>query len=306
MIEVDKTHGLIAAPHTPMDAGGEVRLELIEAQADLLARNGVAGAFVCGTTGEGLSLTMAERRAVAERWVRAAAEGFRVIVHVGHTALPAARELAAHAQKIGAFAIGTLPPIFFKPPGVAELVVFSSRVAAAAPELPFYYYHIPAMTGVVLPMQDYLAAASEAIPNAAGVKFTHEDLADYAACLALGGGRLDCLFGRDEVLLSALALGAEGAIGSTYNFAAPLYLRLIEAFRAGDLATARRLQATSMAIIRAVQRQGPGVVGFKHVMAMIGLDVGPVRPPLRPLGDEQVRALRAELEEIGFFEVCST
>jgi N-acetylneuraminate lyase len=201
--------------------------------------------------------------------------------------------------------MGAMPSIFFKPRGVDELVDYAAAVAAAAPELPLYYYHIPALTGVVLPMSDFLAAAAEKIPNIAGVKFTFEDLMDYAACRALAGGRFDCLFGRDEILLSALALGAQGAIGSTYNFAAPLYHRIIAAFEAGDLAAARELQAKSMATIRAVRRCGHGVVGFKQVMAMIGLDMGPPRPPLRPLADEQARALRAELEEIGFFEFCS-
>ena len=301
----EKTRGLIAAPHTPMDANGDVCLEKVEQQAELLARNGVAGVFVNGTTGEGMSLTVQERLDLVERWTRVAPEQLRVIVHVGHTALRASRAMAAHAQKLGAWGVGTMPPIFFRVRNVEELVGYCARIAAAAPELPFYYYHIPAMTGVTLPMADYLALAGERIPNAFGVKFTFEDLMDYATCLHLDGGRFDCLFGRDEILLSALSLGAEGAIGSTYNFAAPLYLKLIEAFAAGDLATARALQGQSMAIIQAVLRHGGGVAGFKAVMGMIGLDLGPVRPPLTPLRDAAAAALRAELDEIGFFDFCS-
>jgi N-acetylneuraminate lyase len=303
---LDKTVGLIAAPPTPMHADGDLRLELIDRQAELLARNGVVGAFVCGTTGEGPSLTVQERLDVAERWAAAAPDGFRVIVHVGHTSLRVSRELAAQAQRIGAWGIGAMPPIFFKPTDVDDLAASTARIAAAAPGLPFYYYHIPALTGVRFAMREFLSAAAAVTPNIAGVKFTHEDLMDYAACLALAGGRFDCLFGRDEILLSALVLGARGAIGSTYNFAAPLYYRIIEAFGAGDLATARELQARSMAMIQAVYRQGHGVAGFKHVMAMIGLDVGAVRPPLRPLSDEKLRALRADLERIGLFDFCCT
>jgi len=300
----EKTQGLIAAPCTPMDEHGELRLERVEKQAEMLARNGVAGVFVGGTTGEGPSLTVGERMELVERWTAVAPPGFRVLVHVGHTCGRDSRALSEHAREAGAGGVGALPPIFFRPRSLDDLVAWSAHVAEAAGDLPFYYYHIPSMSGVNFPMRRYLEAAGPQIPNLAGVKFTYEDLMDYALCRQLDGGRFDCLFGRDEILLSALALGARGAIGSTYNLAAPLYRRLIAAFDAGDLAAARACQQNSIAMIQAVERQGPGVVGFKEIMRMIGLDLGPVRPPLRPLSAEQVRALRAELEQIGFFEWC--
>jgi len=301
----DKTQGLIAAPPTPMDSEGELWLARVDKQAEMLARNGVAGVFVGGTTGEGPSLTVAERMALVERWTAAAAAaGLRVIVHVGHTSGRDSRTLARHAAQAGAWGIGALPPFFFRPRGLDELADWCVHVASAAPELPFYYYHIPSMTGVTFPMRRLLGAAAGKVPNLAGVKFTCEDLMDYALCRELDGGRFDCLFGRDEILLSALALGARGAIGSTYNLAAPLYRRLLAAFDAGNLAEARDCQRKSVAMIQAVERQGPGVVGFKEIMRMIGLDLGPVRPPLRPLTPEQSRALWNELEHIGFFEWC--
>src|SRR5690242_19477076 len=110
-------HGLVAAPHTPMTAAGEVNLRDIEQQAQLLVEGGVIAAFVCGTTGEGLSLTSEERKAVAERWVKVAPASLPLIVHVGHTSAGEARALAAHAQKIGARAVSALAPFFFKPAG---------------------------------------------------------------------------------------------------------------------------------------------------------------------------------------------
>ena len=301
----EKTRGLIAAPFTPMKPDGEVDLDRIGALAEFLARNGVLGVFVCGTTGEGLSLTVQERMDVVRRWVDVAGEILRVIVHVGHTALRDAQAMASHAAEVGAWGVGTIPSIFYRPGSVDDLVDFAARIAPAARDLPFYYYHIPALTGVNFPMVEFLQAGAERIPNLAGVKYTCEDLMGYLLCRELDGGRFDCLFGRDEMLLSALAMGAEGAIGSTYGLAAPLYLRLIDAFRAGDLATARELQVKSAAMIEAIRRQGFGVVGFKQVMQMIGMDMGPVRPPLRPMPAEHCDALRAELQQIGFFEFCN-
>ena len=301
----EKTRGLIAAPPTPMKADGEIDLDRIGQLAEFLARNGVLGAYVCGTTGEGLSLTVQERMDVARRWADVAGEALRVIIHVGHTSLRDAQALASHAAEVGAWGIGAIPSIFHRPEGIDDLVDFAARIAAAAPDLPFYYYHIPVLTGVNFPMAEFLRAGAERIPNLAGVKYSHENLMDYTLCRQMEAGRFDCLFGRDEMLLSALVLGAEGAIGTTYNLAAPLYLRLIDAFRAGDLETARELQGKSMAMIRAGQRQCLGVAAFKHMMQMVAMDVGPVRSPLRPLTAGQQDALRAELEEIGFFEFCS-
>ncbi|HEX6972063.1 MAG TPA: dihydrodipicolinate synthase family protein, partial [Limnochordia bacterium] len=292
--------GLIAAPLTPFYPDGSVHLDAIDRLAEHLVACGVAGAFVCGTTGEGLSLTTAERQAVAERWVRAARGRLRVIVHVGHTALGEAQALARHAQEIGAAALAALAPCFFRPPSVAALVDVCAAIARAAPRLPFYYYHIPAMTGVGLPAYDFLQAAAGRIPTLAGVKFSADDLVDFERCAGLAGGRFEMLYGRDEMLLAALAVGARGAVGSTYQFAAPLYGRLLAAWRAGDLPKARAEQRWSAEIVAVLARYGV-LAAQKAVMQMIGIDCGPVRPPLVPLDAGAARRLRSELEAIGFY-----
>jgi len=300
---VEKVRGLIAAPFTPMRADGSVNLDAVGPYADLLHRNGLAGAFICGTTGEGLSLTTRERMDLAERWVRETAgrEPFRLIVHVGHTSLAECRILAAHAQAVGARGIGATGPSFFRPRTVEDLADFCAAAASAAPDLPFYYYHIPSMTGVNFLMIDLLHAVAGRIPNFAGIKFTSENLMDYGLCLAFDGGRYDMLFGRDEILLAGLALGAQGAVGSTYNFAAGLYRRILEAFGTGDLETARSLQGRSMEMVRLlVQFHGSALASGKAVMKAVGLDCGSVRLPARSLKPEQERALRADLEKMGF------
>lgn len=296
--------GLIAAPFTAFHADGSLNLPLIEKQTASLIANGVAGAFVCGTTGEGASLTTAERMQAAERWQSAAGEALRIIVHVGHASLAECRALAAHAQKIGAAGVGCLAPFFFKPSSVEDLVLYCAEVAAAAPELPFYFYHIPSMTGVNFPAAEFLRAAANRIPNLAGIKFTFENLMDYADCVRFEGGRYDILFGRDEILLAGLSLGARGAIGSTYNFAAPVYHRIIAAFEKGDIATAQTEQARANAMISAFLRFG-GLPAGKAIMKMIGIDCGPVRLPLRTLTAVSEAKLREELERAGFFEFCS-
>ncbi|MBM4017514.1 MAG: dihydrodipicolinate synthetase [Planctomycetes bacterium] len=299
---METVRGLMAAPFTPMHLDGSVNLEAVRPYADLLHRNGLAGAFICGTTGEGLSLTTQERMDLAQRWadVTAGREPLKLIVHVGHTSLAESRILAAHAQATGAWGVGAMSPCFFRPQTVEDLAHFCASVASAAPDLPFYYYHIPSVTGVNFPMIDLLRAVAGRVPNFAGIKYTWENLMDYGLCLAFDGGRYDMLFGRDEILLAGLALGARGAVGSTYNFAAPLYHRILESFDKGDLETARLLQGTSMEMIRLlVQFHGNVMASGKATMKAVGLDCGPVRPPLRNLAAEQEDRLLSDLAKIG-------
>jgi len=296
--------GLVAAPFTPFRADGELALDVIPRQARTLAGNGVIGAFVCGTTGEGASMTSDERRRVTEAWIAARPAGLRIIVHVGHPSAGDARALARHAQDAGADAIATVAPSFFKPPGVGELVAWCAQVAAAAPKLPFFYYHIPSMTNVTIPAAAFLAEARAKIPTLAGIKFTYEDLADYRAAFALGGSDYQVLFGRDEILLTGLQAGATGAVGSTYNYAAPLYVRIMRAFAAGDLPTAEREQAKARAFIDVMNRFGGQPAG-KAIMKLVGIDCGPVRLPMRTLTAAQESELRAALEAQGFFEFSS-
>ncbi|HVU34405.1 MAG TPA: dihydrodipicolinate synthase family protein [Opitutaceae bacterium] len=293
--------GLVAAPFTPFHADGSLNLSAIGPYAALLRANGVTAAFVCGTTGEGTSLTLEERFAVAEKWMESAGDALRVIVHVGHTSLANAARLAGHAARIGAAAISAVAPYFFRPRTNEELAEWCAAVAAAAPHLPFYFYHIPSLTGVDLPMAGFLERAAPMIPSLAGIKFTYEDLADYEACVRFDNGRFDILFGRDEKLIEGLERGAQGAVGSTYNYAAPLYLRLIEHYRRGELPAARELQATAIRMIDLCNRAGvTHLAASKMLMADLGVDCGPVRLPLRSPGHDAMARLRQELNTIGY------
>ena len=256
-MKYQKLNGLVAAPFTAFKTDTSLDLDKVRQQADRLIEAGVGGAFVCGTTGEGASMTLEERMTLAEAWIAAAGGRLRIIVHVGHACLADCAALAAHAQKVGASAVGCLAPYFFKPGSPEALVSFCAQVASHAPDLPFYYYHLPSMTGANFPMVQFLSRARDQIPNLAGIKFTNEDLMDYAACVRFDEGRFDILFGRDEILLAGLVLGAKGAIGSTYNYMAQIYHMLIEAFGRGDLETASKAQASAAARFQAMLLRSP-------------------------------------------------
>lgn len=293
--------GLIAATHTPMHSDGSVNLHRIGQLTERLIGDGVSGLYVCGSTGEGVSMSNAERMAVAEAFIKSASNRVPVIVQVGCNSLPDAAELAAHARKAGASAISATPPSYFKPNSVSTLATCMGLIAAAAPDLPFYYYHIPTMTGVAVDMPEFLRHAATVIPTLAGIKFTSFAIHEFQACVDLDGGKFDCLYGHDEMLLESMSIGARGAVGSTYTFAAPLYRRIIAAFDKGDLKEARRLQGLSVAFIRIVVKFR-GLAGIKAAMKICGFDCGPVRLPLQTLSDAEMQAMEQELSAIGFFQ----
>ncbi|HAC89524.1 MAG TPA: dihydrodipicolinate synthetase [Planctomycetaceae bacterium] len=277
----NSTLDLIAAPFTPFHPDRSLNLDAIDSYVQWLIKLGVKGAFVCGTTGEGALLTVQERKSIAQRWVQVASGQLRIIVHVGHLCLADCRELAAHAQAIGANGTSCLAPFFFKPLDHLGLVDWCQQVAEAAPELPFYYYHIPSMTGFPIQVHSFLDAAAGRIPNLAGVKFTHDDMSDLKLCVNHASGKNEIFFGRDEKLLAAIQLGVQAAVGSTYNYAAPLYLELNRAFHSGDLAQAQQLQALAVQMIDLLGGYGGSSLAlFKRFMSHVAVECGPTRLPL--------------------------
>jgi len=298
--------GLVAATHSPFKTDGALNLAAVEQQAEHLIRHKVATAFICGSTGESHSLTLDERRRLAQRWMEVTCGApLKVVVHVGANCLPDARELAAQAQQLGALAIAAFSPSYFKPRTLADLISWCAEIASAAPATPFYFYDIPSLTGVSFSMPSFLAQAVERVPTLNGLKFTNPDLMAYQLCLAAGDGAFDIPWGVDEALLGAAAVGAKGAVGSSYNFAAPVYQRLLAAFARGDMESARREQMRSVRLIRALADIGY-FGAAKAVMKMLGVDVGPARLPNGNPTAAQANQLRADLEKIGFFDWISS
>lgn len=303
---MEKIKGLIDAPFTPFYENGEVNYEPIESYARLLKNNGLKGVFINGSSGEGYMLTETERMKLAEKWVEAAPEGFKVIVHVGSTCVKTSRYLAAHAQEIGAWGTGAMATPFPRIGRIEELVHYCEEIACGAPQLPFYYYHIPAFNNAYLSMLDFLKAVDGRIPNFAGIKYTYESLYEYNQCRLYQGGKFDMLHGQDETILPCLAMGgAQGGIGGTTNYNGRALVGILEAWAAGDIEKARKLQNFSQAVINVICNYRGNIVGGKRIMKLIGLDLGKNRTPFRNMTEEEEKAMRAELEAIDFFSRCN-
>ena len=303
---MEKIIGLIDAPFTPFYENGEVNYEPIPAYAAMLQKNGLQGVFINGSSGEGYMLTDEERMKLAETWVAAAPEGFKVIVHVGSCCVKASRKLAEHAQKIGAWGVATMAPPFPKIGRVEELVKYIEEIACGAPNLPFYYYHIPAFNGAFLPMVKLLEAVDGRVPNFAGIKYTYESIYEYNQCRMYKDGKFDMLHGQDETILPSLAMGgAQGGIGGTTNYNGKELVGIIDAWKAGDLELARERQNFSQEVINVICRYRGNIVGGKRIMKLIGLDLGKNRTPFQNMTDEEEASMKAELEAINFFERCN-
>ena len=297
-----KLTGLIAATYTPFRKDGSVNLDLIPAMTDSMIESGVSGFYVCGSTGEGESLSVEERKQVAGAFVSATRGRLPVVVQVGHNSVESACELAGHAAEIGADAISTLPPTYFKPAGVDALVDFIARVCGCAPDLPYYYYHIPRMSGVSPDLVEFMQKACERVPRFNGIKFSDFFLADLTTCIEFEDGRLDVLFGSDEMILGGLATGAKGMVGSTYCVAAPLFAKVIEAFESGRMEEAQNWMGKCVRLIRLLDTQpGPYHSCLKQVAwPLRGLDPGPCRLPQAVLNGEETAHARSLLEASGF------
>ena len=294
-----KIEGLLTAPHTPFHADGSLHPEVIDQQVANLVEYGINGVFVTGTTGEGRLLSFEERKIVAERWAAAGGDDLNIIVHVGTTCQSMTAELAAHADGLNVAGVSAMSPIFYRPKTVDDLLAFHRPIAAAAPNKPFYFYDIPSMTHVDLPTHEYVAKALDTIPNFGGVKFTRTDLYLLQNVRAVSDD-FNLLFGADELLMFGMLGGANGAIGSTYNYAAPVYQRVLDALATGDTSLALKEQQDAVKLVNVLVQYDVLAAG-KAIMAMLGIDCGPTRVPNTQLSVEQKREIYEALKDLDIF-----
>ena len=299
-----KINGLIAAPFTPMRADGSLNLSIVDQYAQMLVTNGIKGAFIGGSTGEGVSLTTDEKVALLRAWGEVDQPSLLKIMLVGGTSLAECIAIAKEAQRNNFQAVAVLAPFYFKPANASLLADFCVQIGEAVPDLGLYFYHIPALTGVNVSMIQFLECLGNRLPNFLGIKYTHNDLMEYRQCILFENGKYDMLWGWDEILLAAMAMGARAGVGSTFNYAAPLYHDLMAAFDAGNLDLARQLQDKSIDIVRLLGKYG-GIATGKAYMQAIGLDCGTFRLPVRNMTNEQYEQFLLDLDTNDFYQYAS-
>ena len=289
--------GILPATITPLDAAGRFAAAPFERLLARLYRADVHGVYVCGTTGEGLLLSRADREALVETAVACTPPDKHVVVHVGAASMEETLALSRHAAKAGAHAISSLPPTS-APFSFAELHRYYETLARTS-GLPLIVYYFPDVAPAMATAERLEALC--ALPNVAGVKYTDFDL--YRLSNVVRPDRV-VFNGRDEVLVAGLLMGASGGIGSFYNVAPALFVSLFAAAQAGRWDEARATQHRINVLIR-LALQFPLFPAIKQMLAWSGIDCGTCLPPRAPLDEAQQRQLHAELLAADFGSLVS-
>jgi N-acetylneuraminate lyase len=272
--------GAFAAALTPLTAGGAALDESAFAPyVDFLAAGGIDGILACGTTGEGILLSLDERRRAAELFLAAAgAHGLPVAVHCGAQTTADTAALAAHAAASGAAAVAVIAPPYYPLDESALEAHFAAAAAACAP-LPFYVYEFEARAGYAVPPA-VIERLRAGVPNLRGLKVSDKPWEKLEPYLLDG---LDIFVGAEALVLRGLEAGATGAVSGL----AAVFPELVAALVHERSETA----AKDAARLRAGLEAFPFHAAAKATVATRGVPMGPdVRPPLRALtADEQTR-----------------
>jgi len=265
-----------AAMLTPLDDDGAVSAERLGPLVDYILSRGVDGLYAGGSTGEAMLLSRAERALVLEELAACAGGRCTLIAHVGAASTDDAVALARLAGQAGYAAVAAVPPYYYKH-GFAEIADYYWAIADAA-GLPLMIYNIPALTGVDLGTERLLELLAD--PRVGGIKFTDTDVFQFTR-LRNAAPDKRFYFGSDEMFICAAAAGTDGGIGSTYNLIGEVYVGIMETVEAGDVETARALQAKANGLIEILLDTGV-VPGLKHAMNRVGVPLGGCRRPFRP------------------------
>lgn len=282
--------GLYAALPTAFDSAFAYDGEAQTALARHAVRLGMDGVFVGGSTAEVHSLTLDERIAALRDVAATLGSDTRLIAHVAAMRFADVRALTAAAAELGYAAIASTPP-FYLPFSAAERRGYFEDLVAAS-RLPVFLYHIPSLTGLNLPQAEILDLL--ALPGIVGMKLSAADIGLVLRAKAAQPEKL-VLFGSDDLLLPALAAGADGGVGSTYNLFGRRIVALRDAVKAGELDRARRLQAEINAGIAMLVEAGV-FPALKAGLAAAGVACGACRPPARSLDEATTSRLLERLE----------
>eukprot|EP01060_Flectonema_neradi_P032193 TRINITY_DN5079_c0_g3_i1.p1 TRINITY_DN5079_c0_g3~~TRINITY_DN5079_c0_g3_i1.p1 ORF type:complete len:320 (+),score=51.71 TRINITY_DN5079_c0_g3_i1:54-1013(+) len=309
-LAIGRIQGLVCPPFTPYKPDGSVNLDLIGKQFEMIEKTGASAIFLGGTASEGASQSVAERNDIAAAYIaeiKKKNSPIKLIQHVGATSLVESQELAKVAQEAGVDAIASVTPTFFKPANLNQMVSWLGEVAAAAPDTPFYYYHIPVMTGVPLTIsvKSFLEAADTKIPSLHGLKYTSQNLCEYADCVLACDRKFDVMAGLSEQMLAALAMGAKSSVSVPFNlpFAMKYYQKILEQYKNGDLAGALETQTHINQLTFLLQHGGHGhpVAVMRAMVHMeTGLDFGACRLPLTPISADTYKTVEGKLKSLGF------
>jgi N-acetylneuraminate lyase len=290
---VKQLTGLFTALLTPFDTEGNVKESSLRQLVSANIESGVDGFYVCGSTGEAFLLSIEERKQVLSIVMDESCGRAQILCHVGAIGTDLTIELGRDAESKGVDAVSSIPPFYYK--FSREEYIHYYLDLADAINLPLIPYNFPALSGVTLTgeMMEILREHR----NIIGVKFTSNDLYQLET-MRSNDPELIIYNGLDEIFLAGLSMGADGAIGSTFNFMAEKFRHIQNAFGSGDMDRAWKLQHEANEIIRALHATGKLLNAHKYIIEKKGIDFGVCRRPFLPLTTDDKRRIDAAFEHL--------
>ena len=281
---------------TPFTAEGTVNTSVLRELVDHFVEKRAGGLYICGSTGEGIYMSVGARKLVAETVVEQVNGRIPVIAHVGCVAVSEAVELSKHAQQVGADGVSSILPPQYNSTG--SLYAYYEAIGSAAPDLPLLTYIFGGPVDAVALMSELMK-----IPGVAGVKYTGPNMYEFRQIVELRSDKWTVFSGMDEQCLFAAMFGSSGNIGSTLNFMPGIYREIRECLKSGDMTRGTELQLRANKVIRIVTSfRYAGAL--KKVMGMLGFDCGEPRLPNLPFPEEKVDDLKAQLDAVDFWAVA--
>ncbi|XP_051171670.1 N-acetylneuraminate lyase-like [Leptopilina boulardi] len=294
-----KFRGLIAPVFTPYnnDNSQTINLSIITQYAEYLAKKGINGVLVGGTSGEGTSLSLTERKLISEEWAKAVKKTKQhLMIQIGGAPLPDVLELAKHAESLKVDSLLCLPELYFKPSSVENLINYMEIVSNAAPKTPLLYYHIPMFTNVNIHMGNFLEIIGEKVPTFCGIKFTSSNLDEGAQALKANNGRFAIFLGNDQLISAACSMGMDSFIVTTLNIFPEFSLKILESWKNNDFKTAQKTQEKLSKAVHLISKHGNWVETMKFAMNYLSpLNMGNARSPLKRLSQESEMSMKFDL-----------
>lgn len=274
-----KLQGIFPALLTPFTSDNKIDEGALRRAVERNIEQGVSGFYVCGSTGEAFLLTAEERKRILEIVADQTKERVSIIAHIGAIATDLTLDLGRHAVSVkGVTALSSIPPFYY---GFTrnEIIKYYSDIAEEL-TFPLIPYNFPKLSGVTLTPE--IVAELRKNKNIVGIKFTSQNFYDLERIKTSDAG-LTVFNGFDEMFLAGLSMGADGAIGSTFNFMADKFIAIKKEFAANNIAKARELQTEANTVIQILLTADDFMAAEKYAMDIIGISYGVPRRPFMPL-----------------------
>lgn len=285
-----KFEGILPALVTPLTADERINVPVLKELLEYFIEKGADGFYIGGATGEGLSLRAEERMVLAEESIAAVGGRKPCIVQVAAADFNDALALAKQAEAVGADAISATPPLFFQY-DEDDVYCYYKKLADAVHIPVMIYYNMAAG----FPISAKFAARMFEVDNITAIKWTCPDYFEMIRLKDLTNGEMNIINGPDQMLLMGLAAGADGGIGTTYNFMLEYYQAIYRAFREGDLSAAQREQSRVDQMIDAL-RKYTLIPATKAIMEGLGFAVGDATFPMKRYSEAEKKHIFSEFE----------